>query len=224
MLQLVAALLLLPQLLLSPLGEASSHGGAASPSSRPPPPPAATRDELLCSSEDYCDSPTCPNSTVQMMGTLHMMTGSSAGELQLRRSVRAVMSAVEAFGPLSNPSLGGLHLSFQYLCCYNKTEEVGIARALAAVRWEPVEVRFTRVVCAGSEFAALADPVSQGKLFGVVSAMEEAQAAAGYPVHRFRAEQFVSDARAPLPALNHPASPLPASTVSSLACVVDSRL
>jgi hypothetical protein len=100
------------------------------------------------------------------------------------------MAAVERFGPISNPSIGGLHLSFQYLCCYNTTELAAIATAIAAVRWTPIDVTFTRIVCAASEFVALADPVSQGQLFGIVSQFEEAIADAGLPVYQFRAEQF----------------------------------
>ena len=149
----------------------------------------ATPDQLLCASLDYCSTPTCPNSTIQMSGSERGLMGNSSGEQQLRTGVRAVMQAVEAFGPITNPSITGLHLSFQYTCCYSKGELAAIAQALETVKWAPVEVTFTRVVCAASEFVALADPVAQGQLFGIVSAFEEAMAAAGIPVHRFRASQ-----------------------------------
>ena len=150
----------------------------------------ATPDSLLCAAADYCNSPICPNGTTQMSGTLHPLMGKSVGEAQLKSSVQSAMDAVQKFGPLSNPSIDGLHLSFQYLCCYNKTELAGIARAIRSVKWEPIPVTFTQIVCSASEFVALASPKSQGQLFGVVSALEEAMAAAGYPVHRFRAAQF----------------------------------
>eukprot|EP00040_Diaphanoeca_grandis_P018145 m.95318 g.95318 ORF g.95318 m.95318 type:complete len:246 (-) comp26809_c0_seq1:56-793(-) len=149
-----------------------------------------TPDDLLCSTANYCTSPTCPNGTIQMSGTLHPLMGNSSGEIQLRQTVREMMIAVETFGPITNPSIGGLHLSFQYLCCYSEIELANIAKVLASVRWSPIPVSFTRVVCAAGEFTLLANPAAQGNLFAVVSAFEEAMAEAGYPVHRFRAEQF----------------------------------
>ena len=128
--------------------------------------------------------------TIQMSGSERGLMGNSPGESQLRTGVRAVMHAVEAFGSITNPSIDGLHLSFQYTCCYSKNELAVIATALQTVTWAPVEVTFTRIVCAASEFVALADPVAQGQLFGIVSAFEEAMMVAGLPVHRFRASQF----------------------------------
>ena len=106
--------------------------------------------------------------------------GNTSGERQLQRSVRLAMDAVQRFGPLANPSVASLHLSFQYLCCYNHTELAGIARAIRAVKWAPVSATFNRIVCAAGEFVALASPASQGQLFGVVAALEEAMARAGY--------------------------------------------
>ena len=150
----------------------------------------AGADNLNCEAAEYCNAATCPAGAITMAGTLHPLMGNSTGEQQLRASVRLAMKAVQLFGPLRNPSIGGLHLSFQYLCCYNQTELAGISRAIRAVKWEKVPVTFTRIVCAGSEFVALASPAAQGALFGVVSAFEEAMAQAGYPVHRFRAAQF----------------------------------
>ena len=93
------------------------------------------------------------------------------------------------FGNVSNSVANGLHLSFQYLCCYNHTQMEVISRAMATVKWHAIPVRFTRVVCAASMALALPDPEAQGALFGVVSAIEEAMATAGVPVHQFRAEQ-----------------------------------
>ena len=147
-------------------------------------------DDLNCEAAEYCNAATCPAGAVTMAGTLHPLMGNSTGEQQLRASVRRAMEAVQRFGPLSNPSIDGLHLSFQYLCCYNQTDLAGISQAIRAVKWEMVPVTFTRIVCAAGEFVALTSPASQGRLFGVVSALEEAMARAGYPVHRFRAAQF----------------------------------
>ena len=159
---------------------------------------------LLCQSVNYCDKPTCPADTAQMSGTLHPLVGNSTGEVQLRASVRRSMAAMARFGPISNPSIDTfLHLSFQYLCCYNKTELAGIAKAIQGVKWAPISVTFTRIVCAGSEFVALASPTSQGQLFAVVSAFEEAMARAGFPVHRFRASQFAFHASLFKPPYGH---------------------
>lgn len=159
---------------------------------------------LLCQSVNYCDNPTCPANTTQMSGNLHPLMGNSTGELQLRASVRRAMAAVARFGPLSNPSIDTLlHISFQYLCCYNKTELAGISKAIQSVKWAPIPVTFTRIVCAGSEFVALASPASQGQLFSVVSAFEEAMARAGFPVHRFRASQFAFHASLFKPPYGH---------------------
>ena len=94
------------------------------------------------------------------------------------------------FGPVTNDVAEGLHLSFQYLCCYNRTELARLESVMAAVRWEPIRVRFTRVICAGSMVLGLADPAAQGALFGIVSAIEEAMAGAGLWARiRVRAEQ-----------------------------------
>ena len=94
------------------------------------------------------------------------------------------------FGPVTNDVAEGLHLSFQYLCCYNRTELARIEAIMAAVRWEPVRVKFTRVVCAASMVLGLADPAAQGALFGIVSAIEAAMADAGLAARvRMRAEQ-----------------------------------
>jgi hypothetical protein len=128
---------------------------------------------------------------VPMAGSIHTLMGNSTGEKQLHASVVRMVDAVEKkFGPVTNDVAEGLHLSFQYLCCYTRAELARIETIMATVRWEPVSVRFTRVVCAGSMALALADPAAQGKLFGVVSTIEEALAAAGLGVRvRFRAEQ-----------------------------------
>ena len=152
--------------------------------------PAAAADSLMCEATVYCNAGTCLPGAVTMTGTEKRLMGNTSGERQLQRSVRLAMDAVQRFGPLANPSVASLHLSFQYLCCYNHTELAGIARAIRAVKWAPVSATFNRIVCAAGEFVALASPASQGQLFGVVAALEEAMARAGYPVHRYRAAQF----------------------------------
>ena len=149
-----------------------------------------------CTSASYCPA-TCSgvpgnaSSYVPMAGTEHRLMGNTTGERQLHGSVVRMVNAVEKrFGPVTNDMAEGLHLSFQYLCCFNRTELDRIEAVMAAVRWHPVNVRFTRVVCAASMALGLADPAAQGALFGVVSTIEEALAAAGLgPRVRFRAEQ-----------------------------------
>ena len=145
-----------------------------------------------CTRAEYCDA--CPNATreaVAMAGSEASLMGNSTGERQLHASVVDMVAAVSRrWGPVANDVSEGLHLSFQYLCCYNNTELRRISKAMATVRWRPIPVRFSRVVCAASMALALADPSSQAALFGVVSAIEEAMAAAGLPVRgRFRAAQ-----------------------------------
>ena len=149
-----------------------------------------------CTSALYCpatcsDMPGNVSSYVLMAGSEHTLMGNTTGERQLHASVVRMVNAVEKdFGPVTNNMAGGLHLSFQYLCCYNRTELARIEAIMAAVRWEPVSVRFTRVVCAASMALGLADPAAQGALFGIVSTIEEAMAAAGLGARaRFRAEQ-----------------------------------
>jgi hypothetical protein len=101
-----------------------------------------------------------------------------------------VKTVENRFGPVTNNMAEGLHLSFQYLCCYNRTELSRVESVMAAVRWQPVKVRFTRIVCAASMALGLADPAAQGALFGVVSTIEEALATTGLGVRvRFRSEQ-----------------------------------
>jgi len=151
-------------------------------------------DTLACSTCTYCS--TCPNNDTElfeMTGSEHMLNGNSSAELQLRHAALNVVSAVEqVYGAVRNNVAGknGLHLSFQYHCCYNSTQIKRIGDALATVQWKPVPVRFKRIVCAASMFVVLADAASQGALFGIVAALEEASAAAGVQVHRYRAEQF----------------------------------
>ena len=165
----------------------SSHGVAGVPQS------------WGCTSASYCPStcsglvPTSDNASsyVPMTGSARPLMGNSTGERQLHMSVVRMVDAVEArFGPVTNDVAEGLHLSFQYLCCYNRTELARIEAIMAAVRWEPVHVRFTRVVCAASMVLGVADPAAQGALFGIVSAIEEAMASAGLAARlRLRAEQ-----------------------------------
>ena len=126
-----------------------------------------------------------------MSGGLRKLTGNSTGEQQLHDSVVRVVNAVEKrFGPVTNDMTEKLHLSFQYLCCYNRTELARMEAVMAAVRWHPIKVRFTRVVCAAGMALGLADPAAQGALFTLVSSIEEALATAGLGVRvRFRAEQ-----------------------------------
>eukprot|EP00039_Didymoeca_costata_P010834 m.146895 g.146895 ORF g.146895 m.146895 type:complete len:220 (-) comp14978_c0_seq7:1311-1970(-) len=148
-------------------------------------------DNLLCEDAVYCNSALCSsNNATNMAGTLHPLMGNSSGEQELLNSAKLAMEAVQQFGPVSNPSIGSLHLSFQYLCCYNDTELQHVSEVIHAVKWQPINVTFSRIVCAAGEFVALASPTSQGDLFGVVSAMEEAMAVAGIAVHRYRAAQF----------------------------------
>jgi hypothetical protein len=95
-----------------------------------------------------------------------------------------------AFTHASSPLTLANTTSTQYLCCYNRAELARIEAVMAAVRWHPVNVTFTRVVCAASMALGLADPAAQGALFGVVSSIEEALNTAGLgPRVRFRAEQ-----------------------------------
>ena len=149
-----------------------------------------------CTSAAYCPA-TCAGTSwagagaVPMAGSLRMLTGNSTGERQLKASVIRMVDAVSnRFGPVRNDMSGGLHLSFQYLCCFNGTELPRVAAAMATVRWQPIRVSFTRVFCAGSMALALADPAAQGALLGVVSAIEEAMVVAGLGVRiRCRAEQ-----------------------------------
>lgn len=149
-----------------------------------------------CTSASYCPA-TCSGVSgnasdyVPMSGSLHRLTGNTTGEQQLHGSVVRVVNAVEKrFGPVTNNMAEKLHLSFQYMCCYNRTELARIEAVMAAVRWRPINVRFTRVVCAASMALGLADPAAQGALFAVVSTIEEALATAGLGVRvRFRAEQ-----------------------------------
>ena len=149
-----------------------------------------------CSSASYCPA-TCSglpgnaSTYVPMSGTEHKLMGNTTGELQLQRSTVRMVNAVEKqFGPVTNNMAKGLHLSFQYLCCTNYTERARMEEIMAAVRWHPIKVRFTRIVCAASMALGLADPAAQGALFGVVSMIEEALANAGLgPRVRFRAEQ-----------------------------------
>ena len=144
-----------------------------------------------CTSASYCDPCTNDTTQIQMSGSTRSLMGNSTGEKQLQLAVHHMVETVnKRFGNVSNDVESHLHLSFQYLCCYNKTELQLIARALSTVRWQPVPVRFSRVVCAADMVIALADPSSQGALFSVVSAFEEAADRAGVPIHtRFRAEQ-----------------------------------
>jgi hypothetical protein len=168
----------------------------------PPPPPASamsirgTTAVPECTSASYCPAicsgmPGNSSSYVAMAGSEHALMGNTTGERQLHASVVRMVAAVEKrFGPVQNDVAARLHLSFQYLCCYNRTELARIETIMAAVRWKPVRVRFTRVVCASYMALGLADPAAQGALFGVVSAVEDAMAAAGLGVRvRFRAEQ-----------------------------------
>ena len=147
-----------------------------------------------CTSAEYCPA-ACPgadNATaVPMAGSLHLLTGNSTGERQLKGAVVRMVDAVTTrFGPVTDDMSDGLHLSFQYLCCYNLTELARIETAMASVQFRPVQVTFRRVVCAASMVLALADPAAQGALFGIVAAIEEAMAAAGVHIRfRFRAEQ-----------------------------------
>ena len=150
-----------------------------------------------CTHASYCPA-TCSgvlpgnaSSYAPISGTEHKLMGNTTGELQLQNSVVRMVNAVEKrFGPVTNNMEKGLHLSFQYLCCYNNTERKRIETVMAALRWHPVKVRFTRIVCAASMALGLADPAAQGALFGVVSMIEEALAIAGLgPRVRFRAEQ-----------------------------------
>lgn len=152
-----------------------------------------------CTSASYCPStcsglaPTSDNASsyLPLAGSERPLMGNSTGERQLHASVVRMVNAVELrFGQVTNDVAEGLHLSFQYLCCYNRTELAHIEAIMAAVRWEPVRVRFTRIVCAGSMVLGLADPAAQGALFGIVSAIEEAMASAGLAARvRLRAEQ-----------------------------------
>jgi hypothetical protein len=67
-----------------------------------------------------------------MSGTEHKLMGNTTGELQLQHSVGRVVNAVEKrFGPVTNNMAKGLHLSFQYLCCYNHTERARIEAVMA---------------------------------------------------------------------------------------------
>lgn len=147
-----------------------------------------------CTSAVYCPR-TCVDTpwsrATPMTGSIRMLNGNSAGERQLKASViRMVDTVSNRFGPVRNDMSTGLHLSFQYLCCFDRIELPKIEAAMATVRWQPINVSFTRVFCAGEMAIALADPAAQGALFGVVSAIEEAMAAAGLRVRtRCRAEQ-----------------------------------
>lgn len=144
-----------------------------------------------CTSADYCNA-RCPNNQTQtqMAGATFSLIGTTLGKIELHTSVvRMIKNVSDVYGNVTNTVENDLHLSFLYLCCYNRTELEVISRAIATVKWRAVPVRFTRVVCAASMAIALADPVAQGALFGVVSAIENAIADAGLPVHRFRAEQ-----------------------------------
>ena len=133
-----------------------------------------------CSSASYCPATCSASSYAPISGTEHKLMGNTTGELQLQNSVVRMVNAVEKrFGPVTNNMEKGLHLSFQYLCCYNNTERKRIETVMAALRWHPVKVRFTRIVCAASMALGLADPAAQGALFGVVSMIEEALAIAG---------------------------------------------
>ena len=154
---------------------------------------AVASDSFQCTRAEYCDA-TCDGTNdtlIPMAGSLTSLMGNSSGERQLHASVVRMVRTVETqFGPVGNDVENGLHLSFQYLCCYNRTELEQIEAAMKTVRWQPIEVRFTRVVCAASMVLGLADPHAQGQLFAVVSAIEEAMEAAGVRVRqRFRAEQ-----------------------------------
>eukprot|EP00038_Savillea_parva_P009939 m.186809 g.186809 ORF g.186809 m.186809 type:complete len:282 (-) comp16879_c0_seq1:165-1010(-) len=169
---------------------AGAHSPANSDHSRVPVQSTAPFS-FECTMAEYCTGP-CPDNTTQtlMAGSERSLMGNSTGEMQLQSSVRHMVDVVQAkFGNVSNNVEHGLHLSFQYLCCYNQSQLDAIFNVLANVTWHPVHVKFSRVGCAASMALALADPASQGALFGVVAAFEEAIAGSGIPVHRYRAEQ-----------------------------------
>ena len=157
-------------------------------------PPGATSAGFECTSAEYCPA-SCPapalSAAVPMVGSTRLLMGNSTGERQLHAAVTRMVGAVtQRFGNVTNDMSGGLHLSFQYLCCYNRTELARVEAAMASVAWEPVRVSFRRLVCAASMVLALVDPAAQGALFAVVSAIEEAMAAAGIGARfRLRAEQ-----------------------------------
>ena len=101
-----------------------------------------------CTSASYCPT-TCSgpgiignaSSYVPMAGSERRLMGNSTGEQQLHTSVVRMVTAVEKrFGPVTNDVAEGLHLSFQYLCCYNRSELARIQAIMASVRWEPKAV------------------------------------------------------------------------------------
>ena len=58
-----------------------------------------------------------------MAGSEASLMGNSTGERQLHASVVGMVAAVSRrWGAVGNDVSEGLHLSFQYLCCYNDTE------------------------------------------------------------------------------------------------------
>lgn len=105
---------------------------------------------------------------------------------------QTIMTGYPGVRSLDVPPL--LHITFQYLCCYNEVDYYIIEQVLTDLDWQPVNVTFAAAVCNNESadhlsFVAMLDAASQASLGLFVERIERAMLAAGVPVHVPRSAQ-----------------------------------
>ena len=86
------------------------------------------------------------------------------------------ISILESFGPLKSKDLFDIHVSFQYLCCYNLADYEKIIKIYKSVPWKPFKISLSKVVCIKSgdtiSIVALVNNNTQNILAKYVSTIE----------------------------------------------------
>ena len=116
-------------------------------------------------------------------------------------NMEAADRAIQAFGDATVTPLSSnthIHLSFNYFCCYSKTDTATIKRILHSFEWPAVEISYDRPVWRIDSDAAdvdhysaivLLDEASQQRMQDVMLAVEAAIRSAGVDVHVPRSQQ-----------------------------------
>lgn len=145
-----------------------------------------------CSAATYCPSSCGQNSTDHpLKGTIssQLQTSNSTGAIQFRAAAIKAIEIARSFPGVARDLRGGFHISLNYLCCYTQPQLEMIGKAMSTVKWQPLQVRFRWMVCAGGALIVLADPITQGSMAAMVSQVEWAMRVAEVPPHRFRMEE-----------------------------------
>lgn len=164
-----------------------------------------------CTSNTYCVSD-CNVTGVYNTDTTLMLYGLSEGHRQFITSFESAISIINKYPGVNSEDKIDLHMTLQYFCCYNAFTYAKIAEVLATIKWRPIPLTFSKVVCnwedgkrAVASLVILLSPESESLLQDYVARIETELVQRGIPVRkpRSRMEPFHSTL-----AVVHPTYPI----------------